>query len=186
MKKPILSLLALAALGLGGCASTKTTGAPVQGVPDWVLNPPKGNGLYGVGILQSKSLQLAKEQADFAGCKEIASVLSQKLEGLTSQYIGQAGAVGSAEAMEDLKSAARSVVNVRLTGCANQKRDVRQMDDGSYKVFSLQYLDPAGAMAAAKAARESKAAQAQSKAAFEELDRLLARDLGAGEQEQAR
>lgn len=182
MNNQIRFFLAFAGLlALGGCASSKTAGVPVQGVPDWYLNPPTGNGIYGVGTIQSKSLQLAKEQADFAGCKEIAGVLSHKVEGLTSQFLGQDGAVGSAEAVEDLKSAARAIVNLRLTGCASKKREVQQMPDGSYKVYSLQFLDPTSAMAAAKAARESRKAQAQSKEAFAELDRLLAKDIGAAE-----
>ena len=173
-KQSALALFALTAVaGLSGCAGSKQT----AGVPDWYLNQPSGNGLYGAGMIQSKSLQLAKEQSDFAACKEIAKSLSQKVEGLTKQYLGQEGAVGSSEAKEALSEGARSIVNVNLTGCVNKKREVRTTADGAFQVYSLAYLDPSSAVAAAKSARDAQQALAQSKQSFDELDRLLDRDL---------
>jgi len=173
-KQSVLAFLALATVaGLSGCAGSK----PVAGVPDWYLNQPTGNGLYGTGTIQSKSLQLAKEQADFAACKEIAKSLSQKVEDLTKQYLGQEGTVGNGEAKEALSGAARSIVSVNLTGCINKKREVRMTSDGAYTVYSLAYLDPTSAVAAAKSARDAQQALAQSKQSFDELDHLLERDL---------
>jgi hypothetical protein len=175
-----LAALSLAALSaLSGCAGS-TAGKVPADIPDWYLNQPSGNGLYGTGMIQSRSLQLAKEQADFAGCKEIAKSLSQKVEGLTKQYLGQEGAVGSSEAREALSEAARSIVNVTLSGCVNRKHEVRMAPDGSYTVYSLEFLDPAAAVAAAKNARDAQQALSQSKQTFQELDNLLNRDLQAG------
>ncbi len=176
MKKTITAIAVATMSILSGCAGSKA-GVPPVGVPDWYVNQPSGGGIYGTGEQQSNSLQLAKEQADFAGCKEIAQTLGQKVEGLTKQYLGQEGAVKSSEAKEALANAARSIVNINLTGCVNKKREVRELPDGSYRVFSLEFLDPAGAVAAAKGARDAQQALAQSKQTFDELDQLLSRDV---------
>lgn len=184
MKKVHLSLLASALYLLSGCGGTKPSaqaGTPVTGVPDWFINQPSdGKMLYGTGTQQSKSLQLAKDQADFSGCREVAKALGQKVEGLTKSNLGQAGLVGSSEVNEALSETARSIVNTQLTGCVNKKREVREMPDGSYKIYSLMTLDNAAALATFKQAREAQQALAQSKANFEELDKLLARELESG------
>ncbi|MBK9579724.1 MAG: hypothetical protein IPK50_15195 [Fibrobacterota bacterium] len=177
MKKFPAIVLIGSALALIGCGSSN---AGKSTTPDWYLNQPSGGGLYGVGSQESRSLDLAKEQADHGACVEISKALAQKMEGLTKRYIGQEGAVKSNETKEALSAASRSVVNINMIGCINKKREVVELPGGAFRVYSLQFLDPAGAVATTKAAREAQQALAQSKETFDELDKLLERDLKGG------
>jgi hypothetical protein len=157
---------------LTGCSSSS------RGVPEWYLTPPSGgNGLYGAGSNQAKSAKLAKQLADSAGCHEIAKALSGRVGDLTRLYLGQNTGVGSGQARLALGDAAKAIAERNPSGCENVRRDVRSLPDGSTEVFSLEYLGPAGALAATRAARDAQPAFARSGETFEELDKILAREI---------
>jgi hypothetical protein len=108
-----------------GCGGKKTT-APQNdsGMPDFVLNPPKEAGfLFGTGIAEQTSPQLAKETADLRAKKEIARVLSEKMSSLMKDYLGQAGIGQEAEVTEFVQSVTKSITDVELIGCAIERRE---------------------------------------------------------------
>ena len=97
-----ITLLVVAGLLFAGCAGTKpqVAQAPVvqtpatqepkndSDVPDFVLNPPSDPGyLYGTGIAEQQSVQLAKEMADLRAHKEIATMIGQKVSSMLKDFL---------------------------------------------------------------------------------------------------
>lgn len=124
------TVLGIAACGLLliGCGGQKTVQVQSNGsdLPDFVLNPPKAAGvLFGVGIAEQASPQLAMETADLRAKKEIAKALSQKVSNLMKDFMGQAGIGTQAEVTEFVQSVTKSITDVELTGCTVEKREVK-------------------------------------------------------------
>ena len=77
MVRKILVIAALSTLVVG-CGGSKTTkGANDAGLPDWVMNPVKEAGyLFGAGIAEQSSPQLAIETADLRAKRDCQSTES--------------------------------------------------------------------------------------------------------------
>ena len=111
--KILAPVLLTAALALMGCGGSKETVRDESGMPAFVLYPPSAPGkLYGTGIAEKQSPQLAKEIADLNAKKEIAAVLGTKLSNLTKQFMGQSGASNAtAEVTEFSQSITKAVTD---------------------------------------------------------------------------
>lgn len=171
--------------GLMGCAATKSANPATENdshmndsdMPDFVLNPPKEAGfIFGTGIAEQKSPQLAKETADLRAKKEIAAVLSTKIGSMLKDYLGQAGIGTQAEVTEAVSSTTRAISEVELVGVQIEKRDYK-----SGKMYSLaKYpLDDsfkqmiAASVTSALSSKEALLSQFRAKQGFEELDKEL-------------
>lgn len=110
MKKTLIALV-LASSALTGCSSTPTRTEIVQdelnaqslqqkseqekaesildSVPSWALEPPKpdSTGVYGVGIGESKKIQLAMQKASLNAQYELAKAVGQELSGNEQSYV---------------------------------------------------------------------------------------------------
>jgi hypothetical protein len=127
----LITSLSLFCLNCGGSKTTK--GANDANLPDWVMNPVKEAGyLFGVGIAEQSSPQLAIETADLRAKKEIAKALSQRVSNLMKDFISQAGIGTTAEQSEFVQSITKSITDIELNGCTIEKRENK---DGKY--FSL-------------------------------------------------
>jgi len=175
MNKTLATISTGVLIALAGCAGTKPSI-----IPDWFINPDK-TPFHGVGTQASTNLQLAKEQADFNACQEVAKAISSQYEGEISAYRRQA-TDGTAKALpeEDAKNVVRAIIDQRIDGCVVQQRSVTQAGDGTYTVFAQAYLDSKGAMEAIRQAQATAKVKAESKAAFEELDKLLEKNRALG------
>lgn len=125
MMRTLTTLAIAGAMLFVGCGGSKTQ-APrnESGMPDFVLNPPKEAGfLFGTGIAEQQSMQLAKETADIRAKKEIAKVLGDKISNLMKDFLGQAGIGQGAEVTEFVQSVTKSVTEVDLVGCTIEKRE---------------------------------------------------------------
>lgn len=125
MVRNVLSVAVCCILFLNGCGGQKTK-APrnESGMPDFVLNPPSQTGvLFGTGISEQASPQLAKETADLRAKKEIAKILSQKVSNLMKDFMGQAAMGDAAEVTEFVQSVTKAVTDVELVGCIIEKRE---------------------------------------------------------------
>lgn len=183
-------MLIVAGLLVAGCAGTKTQVPPPprndSDIPDFVLNPPKEAGiLFGTGIAEQQSAQLAKETADLRARKEIATVLSQKVSSMMKDYLGQAGLGSDAEVTELAQSVTRAISNIDLVGATIEQREYIQG-----KMYSLaKYpLDAAArkqitdAVTQSFSSKQALLSQFRAKQGFEELDRELDKIKAEGEQ----
>jgi hypothetical protein len=173
-----IALCLMAGLLVAGCGGSKT-GAPAKtsDMPDFVLNPPKQAGvLFGTGIAEQQSPQLAKETADLRARKEIASVLSQKVSTMLKDYLGQAGVGTGAEVTELAQSVTRAISDVELVGVTIEKREYINgkmyslakypLDDSMKKLVN-------DAVNKSLSSKEALLSQFRAKQGFEELDKQL-------------
>jgi PBP1b-binding outer membrane lipoprotein LpoB len=170
--------VALFAVLVAGCGGSKTR-APVNqsDVPDFVLNPVKAKGvLYGTGIAEQQSMQLAKETADLRARKEIATILSSKVTSLLNDFLRSSGVGTEAEATELSESVTRSITEGELVGATIERREYVKG-----KMYSLaKYpLDNSMKELISKivnnslTSRSALLSEFRAKQGFEELDRRL-------------
>jgi hypothetical protein len=173
-------LVVCAGLVLGGCAGSKTqSGGSSSGsdMPDFVLNPPKQTGfVFGTGIAEQASPQLAKETADLRARKEIATVLSSKVSSMLKDFLGQAGVGTTAEVTELSNSVTRSISEVELVGVTIEKRDYKggkmyslgkyPLDDSFKKMVNTSVNN-------ALTSKEALLSQFRAKQGFDDLDKQL-------------
>ncbi len=165
---------------LSGCGGGKTQGpgaGNTSDMPDFVLNPPKQTGvIFGTGIAEQQSAQLAKETADLRARKEIAAVLSQKVSTMLKDYLGQAGIGTNAEVTELSQSVTRAISDVELVGVTIEKREYINgkmyslakypLDDSMKKLVT-------DAVNKSLSSKEALLSQFRAKQGFEELDKQL-------------
>jgi hypothetical protein len=171
----LLGCLSAMTIGCGG----KKTAAPRNDsdVPDFVLNPPKEIGvIFGTGIAEQQSPQLAKETADLRARKEIATILSSKVSSMFKDFLSQAGVGTAAEASELASSVTRSITDVELTGVTIERREYYKG-----KMYSMAKLAIDAnlnvlinnVITNAFSNQESLLTQFKAKQGFEELDKQL-------------
>jgi hypothetical protein len=173
-----VTLYVAAGLLLAGCGGSKTQGPRnTSDMPDFVLNPPKQAGvLFGTGIAEQQSPQLAKETADLRARKEIAAVLSEKVSTMLKDYLGQAGIGSKAEVTELSQSVTRAMSDVELVGVTIEKREYINgkmyslakypLDDSMKKLVN-------DAVNKSLSSKEALLSQFRAKQGFEELDKQL-------------
>ena len=168
----------VAGLFLTGCGGSKSTSSKSgSDMPDFVLNPPKQAGvLFGTGIAEQQSPQLAKETADLRARKEIAATLSTKVSTMLKDYLGQAGIGSAAEVTELSQSVTRAISDVELVGVTIEKREYINekmyslakypLDDSMKKLVN-------DAVNKSLSSKEALLSQFRAKQGFEELDKQL-------------
>jgi hypothetical protein len=124
MKKLIVSAVSLACvMFLFGCGGSQKISK--SNAPEWFLNPPKAaDKLYGVGSAQKQNIQLAKEMSETRAKKEIAQVLSLKVQNLTKDFMSESGIGETAEATEFTQSITKTITDINLEGCTIEKREI--------------------------------------------------------------
>jgi hypothetical protein len=173
MKRKIVLLAIATTLALTGCGPKPNTG-----VPDFMLNPPKEAGrFYGAAEAEKQTLQMAKDIADSRACREVARQLGQRVQEIVKDFQEQSGQGAKSEFLEFSQSVGKTIVDMNLSGCSIQKRELRE-GEGTVKVYSLASLDAAKALEAARQAVESNKAKVAATAAFQELDKTLQNRLG--------
>ncbi len=116
-----------------GCGGRKTQTNQSSDLPDIVLNPPQAPGyIFGTGIAEQRSVQLAKETADLRAKKEVAKVISQKVSSMLKDFMGQSGMGEDAEVTEFVQSVSKALTDLELVGCAIERREYK-----NGKMYSL-------------------------------------------------
>jgi len=177
MVRKILVIAALSTLVVG-CGGSKTTkGANDAGLPDWVMNPVKEAGyLFGAGIAEQSSPQLAIETADLRAKKEIAKALSQRVATLMKDFMSQVSIGEEAERTEFVQSILKLITDVELNGCTIEKRENK---DGKYYSLAKYPLDIGmrsmvqGLIRNSLSSNEALRAAFEAKQGFDELDKEL-------------
>lgn len=148
-----------------------------SGAPDFVLNPPVEKGvIFGTGMAQKASQQLAKETADLRAKKEIAKVLGEKVSTLMKDFMGESGIGETAEVTEFVQSVTKSVSNVELIGVEIVRRDYI---DGTMYSLAKYSLDGEmrkqieSTVTKNLSSRQALLSEFRAKQGFEELDREL-------------
>ena len=176
MRKHVFFITALMAIFLlSACSSSKPQND--SDIPDFVLNPPTEKGsLFGTGIADQQSSQLAKETADLRAKKEIAKVLSQKVSNLMKDFMSQIGMGEHPETTEYVQSITKSVTDMELNGVQIVRRDYIKGKMYSLAKFSFdnQAMEMIQKMAEQKmASKNALLSEFRAKKGFEELNAEL-------------
>lgn len=182
---------------LAGCSSTKTATEITQdqlrsnelksdaqqekaekalaSLPSWVLTPPKPdeNGVYGVGIGQSKKLDVSMKKSNLNAQYELAKSFGQAMAGNERSYTkdGNTGEVSDYTQLID-----SIVATVPINGYEAIKSDV-VVSDGKYTTYTLIYLPYAQferSIGAAKQASTDDKIKGEFNDFYERLDSLKA------------
>lgn len=179
MKIVTLFSVTIAVAMLSGCGGSKTQAPPPAGeqLPDFILNPPKEEGyLFGSGMSEKSSPQLAKEVADLRAKKEVAKVLSQKVSSLMKDFLGESGVGDSAEVTEFTNSVTKAVTDVDLVGCEIVKRE---FESGKMYALAKYPLDSQmrdtikGVVKKQMSSNDAMLSAFRAKQGFDELDKEL-------------
>ena len=196
----LLAIAAVGGLALTGCgnrdqappaATTLPTGAS-NDVPDWVNDPNDGGkvlGAYGVAERMLGGEQAQVTNARTAARQELASSINSKIQSVVKNWIREGGEIttqnNSQMAMTMFESSTRNIVNQNLSGSVQKKRWI---DEKTGKLYVWIVVNPDIAKAIAEqtkaAARESKeirshlAAKIEADKAFNDLDKLIDKELG--------
>jgi hypothetical protein len=180
MMKRLLTLcgsIAVIAI-MTGCGGGKTRGSGEQ-LPDFVLNPPKEQGyLFGSGMAEKASPQLAKEVADLRAKKEIAKILGQKISVLMKDFMGESGVGDSAEVTEFTNSVTKAITDVDLVGAEIVER---KYEGGKMYALAKYPLDAQardmikGVIKKQLSSDEAMLSAFRAKQGFDDLDKELAK-----------
>ena len=146
-------------------------------VPDFVLNPPMEKGtIFGTGMAKKANPQLAKEVADVRAKKEIAKAISQKVENLMKDFMGESGIGEAAEVTEFTQSVTKTITDVELVGVQIVRRD---FIDGTMYALAKYKLDGEFRKLISKevekglTSRQALLSEFRAKQGFAELDKEL-------------
>jgi archaellum component FlaG (FlaF/FlaG flagellin family) len=151
----------------------------VEGIPDFVTNPPQSPTLlYGVGSASQSNQQLAITMAESRARQSLASQLQITVQGAIEDYIQESGVTGSTQAIEFSEVVGRQILNVNLKGATVVQR--AKSDDGTWWVLISYDKTAAAAEAAAVINSEaSQYAEFKNWQAQQDLDKLLQTYTGA-------
>ena len=120
MKKILSILISLFLIFLltncgGGGESTNQTN--IDNIPDWYLNPPNDpNYLFGKYFAQSKSMQLALDNATVGARNEIGNQVEIKMQGLQKKFDEEVGVGENSTLLQQFTQATKAVMSTALSG----------------------------------------------------------------------
>ncbi|MEK7411810.1 MAG: LPP20 family lipoprotein [Planctomycetota bacterium] len=203
--RPITTLfLAVAAIGslaLVGCGQREAPppvapgalpSGPTNDVPDWVIDPTLGGkqlAAYGVSEPMHAGEATMRTNAMINARQELAASIKTKIEAATKSWVREGGTIAAGEntqmAMTSFENTVRGIISHTLEGTQMTKRYI---DPKTGKFYVLVVVNTEVvkqlAEAAKAAARENKelrahfAAKIEADKAFDDLDKLIDKQLG--------
>ncbi|MDR0584607.1 MAG: LPP20 family lipoprotein [Treponema sp.] len=166
-------VLALTAAGCGGSPEPQRINDP--NVPEWINDFAPEDVLWGIGAAKQSSEQMSMTTAEARARTSIARQLNTKVEAMFTDYMRDAGTVGSQTALSLQEDVSRQISSMQLNGARPIKR--WKAPDGTW--WYLTEYRISDAKAALSAVFDSEAAQfAEFKAdeALRMLDTQLAKN----------
>ncbi|MFC1467658.1 hypothetical protein ACFLQY_03065 [Verrucomicrobiota bacterium] len=146
MKKILLTALALGiTFGISGCRTY--TGKVIKDTPfhdmqkDVAKIGEKG-GLAAIGIGQSSDMQISLEKAKVEARKNLAQVITVKVENLQKKFIEEAGDVGKKAEINQLFSSTTKIITSRELMGSMPKKQIMTEDDELFTTYVLMVVNP--------------------------------------------
>jgi hypothetical protein len=134
MKKRVFICISLIAAALVlSCGSAPTSrGQPYSdpNSPEWLNDFPPEDAIWGIGNAKQSSDQLSMTTAEARARTSIARQLNTKVEAMFTDYMRDAGTVGSQTALSLQEDVSRQVTSLQLNGARPIKR--WKAPDGSW------------------------------------------------------
>ena len=146
MKKCLFIATAIGiTLAISGCKTH--TGKIIKDTPFYdmqkeVAKIGEKGGLASVGTGQSSDMQIAREKATMDARKNIAQVITVKVENLQKKFIEEAGDVGAGAEINQLFSSATKIITSRELMGSMPKKEIMTEDDGLVTAYVLMVVNP--------------------------------------------
>ena len=190
--KTITLTTILTALALSGCSSSPQTKAEVMEdqieaekaknevaqekaehlvstIPSWVLEPPQSStGFYGIGIGESRNLDIAIKKSNLNGQFELAKSLGQEISGNEQNYTSESATKTTTQYTQLIDSL---VDSIPMNGFETVEHEMTSVD-GKFTSYRLMYLSYEQIERSLNLVSKD-AEKAEIKAAFTELEERL-------------
>ncbi len=132
-----IALLVLAVF-CWGCASN----LQVQGLPDWIDNPPNDDAQYLFASRSgaSRDMSMATTEAELLARTQLAQQMETKLENLEKRFSEQMTNDTNSAVQSQLTSVIKSVTVRTLRNVRVEKRKTQQLKNGNFRVYVLMSL----------------------------------------------
>ena len=145
MKRIAFGLLALTiCIGFTGCKSAPKADSDktmFDYMQQQVGKITDKGGMAEVGIGESRNTQLAITKAKVEARKNLAQLVSVKIENLEKAFIEEVGEAGGSEMNELFSSATKQITSQTLQGTVPKEQKYEE-NDGIYTAYILMVLDP--------------------------------------------
>jgi hypothetical protein len=113
------ALMAAALLSCGGAPSGRIDD---PNVPEWINDFAPEDALWGIGTAKQSSEQMSMTAAEARARTSIARQLNAKVEAMFTDYMRDAGTVGSQTALSLQEDVSRQITSMQLNGARPIKR----------------------------------------------------------------
>jgi hypothetical protein len=150
--------------------------APQQNpnVPEWLNDFPPEDALWGIGSAKQSSPQLAMNTAEARARTSIARQLNTKVDAMLTDYMRDAGTVGSQTALSLQEDVSRQITSMQLNGARPIKK--WSAPDGTWwYLVEYKLSDAKAALAPMFTSEEARYAEFKAEEALRMLDDQLAK-----------
>lgn len=176
MKQLALGLLALTVcIGFSGCKSAPSADSDktmFDYMQEEVGKITEKGGMASVGLGESRNTQLAITKAKVEARKNLAQLVSVKIENLEKAFIEEVGEASGSEMNEFFSSATKQITAQELQGTV-PKMQKYETDDGITTAYVLMVLNPDIIDASLKKNSNKLYERFRASKAFEELDKEI-------------
>jgi hypothetical protein len=165
--------LALLAASCGGAPAPQQTGDP--NLPEWINDFAPEDVLWGIGTAKQSSDQMSMTTAEARGRTSIARQLNSKVDAMFTDYMRDAGTVGSQTALSLQEDVSRQVTSMQLNGARPIKR-WKAPDTTWWYLVEYKVSDAKAAISAVFNSEAAQFAEFKADEALRMLDAQLAKN----------
>jgi hypothetical protein len=143
-------------------------------IPVWLNDFPPEDALWGIGSAKQSSGQLSMNTAEARARTSIARQLNVKVDAMFTDYMRDAGTVGSQTALSLQEDVSRQITSMQLNGSRPIKR-WQAPDDTWWYLVEYKISDARAALAPMFTSEEARYAEFKAEEALRMLDAQLAK-----------
>jgi hypothetical protein len=164
--------LALLAAGCGSAPASQQINDP--NIPEWINDFAPEDVIWGIGTAKQSSDQMSMTTAEARARTSIARQLNAKVEAMLTDYMRDAGTVGSQTALSLQENVSRQVTSMQLNGSRPIKR-WKAPDSAWWYLVEYKVSDAKAALSGVIDSEAARYAEFKSDEALRMLDERLAK-----------
>jgi hypothetical protein len=168
----VTALVAALLLSCGGAPDPNRVNDP--NVPEWINDFAPEDSLWGIGSAKQSSEQMSMTTAEARARTSIARQLNTKVDAMFTDYMRDAGTVGSQAALSLQEDVSRQITSMQLNGARPIKR-WKSPDTTWWCLVEYKISDAKAAMSAVFDSEAARYAEFKADEALRMLDEQLAK-----------
>jgi hypothetical protein len=175
MKKGLsICLMAIAIVLLAASCGGAPAAQQESTTPPWLNDFPPEDALWGIGTAKQSSEQMSMTTAEARARTSIARQLSVKVDAMLTDYMRDAGTVGSQTALSLQEDISRQLTSMQLNG-AQPKQRWKAPDGTWWYLVEYKLSDAKASLAAVFTSEEARYAEFKTEEALRMMDSQLAK-----------